>query len=207
MLRRRHGYRIRPLSRRVIPALLVAAILLLPSPSWSHDRARESSLTGTMTAFAGGITVVVTNAGTDAFNYFWIRMVTSVHHTGASIDRGGGCGPGPDANTVKCGVSYDGFLPGQTYTVTIMTDAPYPPNGGAQLFTGPGTNGPLIPAGTATGPPAAPRLPPCICRSLEVGIVPYSLKLVDPNGPDLRMHFQLHWSLNCSEGSQNSCNG
>lgn len=97
----------------------VAVTLLVPPASQSRGRAASSSLTGTITAVAGGIKVALTNTGTDSFNYTWIKMVPAVHHTGASIDRGGGCGPGPDSNTVKCGVSFAGFQPNESHTVTI----------------------------------------------------------------------------------------
>lgn len=91
-----------------------------------------------------------------------------------------------------------------------MTDGPYPANGGAQLFTGPGTNGPLIPAGTANGPvgttttttttpPAAPT--PCKCVLLTARIVPGTVKLVDPGARSMRLEFGVHWVLNCSKGA------
>src|SRR3954466_13805111 len=182
-----------PTMKRV--AMLGALVegLSVPPSSESRDNASASTLTGTITNIAGGIQVVLANAGTDAFNYFWIRMLPSVHHTGAMIDRGGGCGPGPDASTVKCGVSFAGFQPGETYTVKIMTDAPYPPNGGADLFTGPGTNGPLNPAGRATGPPAPPEVP-CRCLSLTAKIPAASLKLeagVGNEKGDITIHFAV----------------
>jgi len=193
--------------RRGLVLLVLTAMLAVPGPSWSHERKSTSSLTGTIVRIAGGIQVTLTNTGTDSFHYVWVQMVPSVHHTGASIDRGGGCGPGPDLNTVKCGISFGGFQPNQVYVVTIMTDHDYPVEGGAQLFTGDATDGPLNPAGTATGP-EAPPLPkpeqPCRCRSLTARIV--SPSLGHPNGRGLDMYFGLHWTLGCTPGA-GGCEG
>jgi hypothetical protein len=112
-----------------------------------------------------------------------------------------------------------GFQPNVVYTVTIMTDAPYPTGAGADLFTGTSTNGPLVPAGTATGPEAPPLPPPekpCSCVSLMARIVPSSIE-IEPtkqrNGPTtartpLEIHFALSWALKCSGSSVGSgCEG
>ena len=193
--------------RRVFPALLLATILLLPSPSWSHPRASTSSLTGSIKTVAGGIEVSLTNNGTDAFNWFLIQMPPSVHHTGATMDAGG-CGPGPDASTVRCGIASPGFVPGASHVVMIKTDGPYPPNGGAQLFTGAIFSGPYSPAGTATGPepPPPPPAQPCKCASLIARIVPASVKLEHPTKPVMTLHFTVHWLLSCSKGT-GGCTG
>ena len=192
--------------RRVFPALLLGTILLLPSPSWSHSSASTSSLTGSIKTVAGGIQVSLTNSGTDAFNGFLIQMVPSVHHTGVVMD-GGTCGPGPAASNVRCGIPSPGFVPGATHIVTITTDGPYPPNGGAHLFAGPTFDGPFSPAGTATGPE-----PPCRCLSLDARIIPASIALTPGpakagHGPSLAVDFTLHWALRCSGGTGSGCKG
>lgn len=187
--------------RRALPLLAVAAVLLVPATSWSHPARVASSLTGTIEVVPGGIKVTVTNNGSDAFNYFLIKMVPSVHHTSATIDRGGGCGAGPDSNTVRCGISFAGFKPGETYTVTIMTDAAYPANGGAQLFAGVGTSGTsFTPAGNATGP-AAPPPTPCLCESFdELGASP-------SNFTDSHTFvFDIDYKLECTGGA-GTCRG
>jgi hypothetical protein len=197
--------------RRLALLVVAAAVLILPSPSYPHAERSTSTLTGTITRTAGGISVSITNAGTDSFNYFLIKMVPSVHHTGATIDRGGGCGAGPDSNTVRCGISFAGFRPGETYTVTITTDVPYPANGDAELFAGTGTStsGPWNPAGTATGPPGPPPQP-CRCLSLTAKILAKSLKLeVGPaqidHGGTITLHFTVAVTLTCSAGTSGSC--
>jgi hypothetical protein len=120
---------------------------------------------------------------------------------------GGTCGPGPADSNVRCGIPEPGFVPGATHIVTITTDGPYPPNGGAHLFAGPTFDGPFSPAGTATGPK-----PPCRCLSLGVRIIPASISLspgpakVD-RGPSLALAFNLRWSLRCSSGGGSGCKG
>jgi hypothetical protein len=198
--------------RRLVPVLVLAAVLLVPSPSWSHgSSASNASLTGTIKIFTGGIDVSVTNNGPDSTNWVWIRMVPSVHHTGATMD-GGGCGPGGDANTVRCGIGAPGFQVGSTHVVRIMTDGPYPPNG-AQLFTSEIFSGPPVPAGTATGPaPSAPPPPPppaakpCTCASLTARIVGSSLKFESEGSSSFQLEMTLHWVLGCTKGN-GGCKG
>jgi hypothetical protein len=192
--------------RRVVPALVLGTVLLLPSPSWSHSKAPNWSLTGSIKTIAGGIQVSLTNTGTDAFNGFLIQMVPSVHHTGVAMD-GGTCGPGPAASNVRCGIAPPGFVPGTTRIVRITIDGPYPPNGGAHLFAGPTFDGPFRPAGTATGPK-----PPCQCLSLAAQILPASIALTPGpakagHGPSLALDFTLHWTLRCSSGTGSGCRG
>jgi hypothetical protein len=193
--------------RCVFPALLLGMILLLPSPSWSHSRASTSSLYGTIKTVPNGIQLSLTNNGTDAFNGFLIQMVTSVQHRGAVME-GGTCSPGPAASNVQCAIAGAGFVPGATRIVTITTDGPYPPNGGAHLFTGP-FGGPFSPAGNATGPEPAT---PCTCLSLGARIIPASIALTPgpakaDHGPSLALDFTVNWALRCSGGTGSGCKG
>jgi hypothetical protein len=163
-------------------------------------------MTGSIKTVAGGIQVSLTNNGPDAFNGFLIQMVPSVHHTGVMMD-GGTCGPGPADSNVRCGIPQPGFEPGATHIVTITTDRPYPPNGGAHLFAGPTFDGPFSPAGTATGPK-----PSCQCLSLAARIIPASIALTPgpakaDHGPSLALDFTVHWALRCSGGSGSGCRG
>lgn len=197
------------MKRSALLLVVLLAVLLVPPASQSRQDASASVLTGTITRVPGGIAVAVTNAGGDSFNYFLIKMVPSVHHTGASIAPAGGCGAGPDSNTVRCGISFKGFEPGQTYTVTIMTDAPYPQNGGAELLAGTGISGtgPWTPAGQASGPPDALEVP-CKCTALTARILPATLTVHDRHPKPtffpteyMELSFRLHWSLTCSKGT------
>jgi hypothetical protein len=166
-------------------------------------------MTGSIKTVADGIELSLTNNGTDAFKGFLIQMVTSVHQRGAVME-GGSCSPGPAASNVVCLVAGPGFLAGETHIVTITTDGPYPPNGGAHLFAGP-VGGPFSPAGTATGPEPPPP-PPCTCLSLGARIIPASIALTPGpakagHGPSLAVDFTLHWTLQCSGGTGSGCNG
>jgi hypothetical protein len=185
-------------------ALALAALLFVPSTSWSHgSRSATASLSGTIKIFNGAVEISILNNGPDSTNWVWIRLVPSVHHTGATMD-GGGCGPGGDSNTVRCGIASPGFTVGSTHVIHISTDAPYPTNGGAQLFTSDLFSGPPVPAGTATGPapattPPAPK--PCTCVSLTPRIVGSSLKIASGDLSHLDLRFTVHWTMGCTKGA------
>ena len=105
---------------RLLAVGAVAAAVFLPSASFGA--ATVSNLSGEITRVDGGIKVVIRNNGPDKTTWVWIKMPSSVQHTGASADGGGGCGPGGDANTVRCGFGLPTYFPaGETRTVTIMT--------------------------------------------------------------------------------------
>ena len=135
----------------------------------------------TITRLAGGtgIVVKVTNSGTDSFNYIRIQMVAPVHHTRGDDRPDRRLWAGPRRLHGQMRSSYAGIQPGQTYTVTIITDRPYPQNGGAQLFAGVGTSRTdFVLAGTATGPPDA-FVVKCRCTSMTARILPSTLKVRD----------------------------
>lgn len=131
----------------------------------------------------------------------WIKMPSSVQHTGASADGGGGCGPGGDANTVRCGWGLPTYFPaGETRTVTIMTNASYPAGAGAELFTSDlPINAVPIAAGKATGPSANV---PCTCLRFEARILPKTVALVNPGDPTgMQMLMTFAWDMTCSAGT------
>lgn len=183
--------------------LAVGAVGVVPS---SFGAAAASSLSGTVSSVPGGYRIVIKNEGPDAAKYVWIR---GVRHTSCSADQGGGCAPGGDANTVRA--FWASFLPGETRTVTIMTDVPLAANAGVELFTSDLINGPLVPAGRATGPPAA-LSEPCRCTALTAKILPSSLSVRDAVMPEfgnvevMKLSFSVPWTMRCSEG-KGSCRG
>jgi hypothetical protein len=198
--------------RRVLSLLALGALVVVLTAV--QGLSTTASLSGTIALVNGGIQVTITNNGPDRTTYIWIKLAGGVQHTGASTTgAGGGCGPGPDAVTVKCGYGLpsNGFLPGESRTVTIMTDRAYPASGGAQLFWGETTNGPLVAAGKATGPstpstspPAGDIVDPCTCTSLTAKIVPGSLKVRYPTTGAFKdlmaLSLQLRWTMTCDKG-------
>jgi len=185
----------------------------LPSfsgPSCSFRRpfgaSATSNLSATIKRVPGGYEIVIKNEGPDTAKYVWIR---GVRHKSCSADRGGGCAPGGDADTVRA--FWADFLPGETRTVTIMTDVPLAPGAVVELFTSDLFNGPLVPAGKATVPPAA-LSEPCKCTAVTGRILPSSLSVRDSvlaefrNEEVMRLSFSLPWTIRCSEG-KGSCRG
>lgn len=174
--------------------LALGAVLFVPASSFGA--AQTSHVSGVITNVPGGINVALTNNGQAILQYIWVRMFM-VRHTGCSADQGGGCAPGGDENTVRG--YWANFAPGQTRNLTIMTDRPYPANGGADIFESQFFNSPLMPAGKATGPAASG---PCKCLRFEAKILPKTVALVNPGDQTgMLMLMTFSWEMACSAGS------
>lgn len=190
--------------RRLLVVLALGGVLLVPS---SFGAATTSNLSGTVTQVPGGYKVTIKNEGPDTAKYVWIR---GVKHTSCSANRGGGCAPGGDAFTVRA--FWADFFAGETREVTIMTDVPLAANAGVGLFTSDLINGPLVPAGKATGPPPAALTEPCKCTALTAKVLRSSLRIRESvmaefgNEEVMRLSFLLPWTIRCSEG-KGSCRG
>lgn len=177
----------------MLAGVALAALLLLPSSSLGAQDAAD--LSGVITRVPNGVKIAITNNGPDPAAFIWIEMPATVKHTSASADQGGGCAAGGDAHTVRC--TWGTLAPGQTRTVTIMTNVPYPAGAGAQLYVSQFFNSAKTPAGEATGPPP---LPPCKCKSLTARLAARSLDVDTDRDGDVKLRMRAHWALTCSSG-------
>jgi hypothetical protein len=169
------------------------AIFVPGSRSAPTGGAAPAALDGTIARTAEGIGVTIRNTGPDTYNAIRITMVATVHHTGAEM-QGGQCGPGVSTSDVLC-ILVTPFGPGQSVTVFISTDGPYPDNGGGQVWwSSNGPPGPFGGPGVLVGPPP-PR--PCACNAITTKVTRTALNFTD----ELRWHFQLVWTMKCTGGA------
>jgi hypothetical protein len=174
-------------------AAISLAILVPGSRSAPTKSAAPVALVGTIVRTANGIGVAIRNTGPDTYNAIRITMVATVHHTGAEM-QGGQCGPGISTSDVLC-VLITPFAPGQSVTVFISTDGPYPDNGGGQVWwSSNGPPGPFAGPGVLAGPSPPARL--CACKKIDTRVTRTALNFTD----ELRWHFQLVWTMKCTGG-------
>jgi hypothetical protein len=161
-----------------------------------------SPLAGTVAPQAGGVVIVARNNGSDLYDALRFVLAGGVHHTGARLVGAlvGRCGPGNGPSDVLCTLDKP-LSPGQSATVQISTDKPYPAGTGVQVlakkvgeaaFAGP----------FAVGAPAGP----CECVDVSVNVTGFAHgHVTNPRGP-VSLKLFMNWTMTCTKG-RGACAG